>query len=328
MAVPELFKLHSIEEIEQIQPPPWLIKDIIPQGGFVVFYGEAGVGKTFVALDLAMCIGSGLPWNGHQTTQGPVVYIAAEGGFGFGPRVQAWKINHELTGNPPVFFLMEAVLFREEAFRTLFMMTLNAASLKPKLIVIDTFARSFVGHDESSAKDVSEFIHVLDRVRKITGAAVLLIHHVGKNSRRQERGSSALRGAADTMIHLKKSYSALSLECAKQKDAAEFENIPLSISVVELGDGASSCVVVDRAAEVTENTLTARQEEALEALKKFGPDGATSENWRKASGLGTSTFYRASSALQDAGIVTRLGLQTKGGRYTLVKNDPNTTTTI
>ena len=327
MADFELFKLYSDEEIEQIQPPSWLIEDIIPQGGFVVFYGDAALGKTFVALDWAISISRGVPWNGHQTTQGQVLYIAAEGGFGFGPRVKAWKINHELTGNSDVLFIMEAVLFRNDAQYALFRDTMKAASLELKLIVIDTFARSFAGYDESSAKDVSEFICVLDRVRKDTGAAILLIHHVGKNIGRQERGSSALRGAADTMIHLKKSYSALSLECAKQKDAAEFENIPLALSTVELGDGVSSCVVVRRGAEASENTLTARQEEALEALRNFGPDGATSEDWRKASGQSQSTFYRARDELQSAGIVGRPGIRSKGEKYTISENNPIPITT-
>lgn len=322
MAGSKLFKLYSDDEIEKMQPLPMLIKGIIPHGGFVVFYGEAGLGKTFVALDLSMCIGFGVPWNGNKTTQGTVIYIAAEGGFGFGSRVKAWKLEHDLSGNSNVQFLLQPVLFRDVEKFQLFLATLNAAELKPKLVVIDTFARSFAGGDENSAMDVGEFILSLDMIRKLTGATVLLVHHVGKNSGKQARGSSALSGAADTMILLKKNHSTLSLECVKQKDAAEFKKIPLAIKTVELGDGASSCVVVGSAAEVTDNTLTAPQITAVEALKEFGPDGATSEDWRKKSELKTSTFHRASSALQSTGIVTRPGIQSKGEKYTISENYP------
>ena len=41
-----------------------------------VIYGPSGEGKTFVALDWALSVATGRSWQGKQTKQGPVVYIA------------------------------------------------------------------------------------------------------------------------------------------------------------------------------------------------------------------------------------------------------------
>lgn len=52
----------------------WLIKDLIPQGEVVMIYGDKGVGKTFMTLDIALQIATGSQELGH-TKRGIVTYI-------------------------------------------------------------------------------------------------------------------------------------------------------------------------------------------------------------------------------------------------------------
>ena len=69
----------------------------------------------------------------------------------------------------------------------------------PALLVVDTMARTMVGGDENSARDVGLFIAALD------GQSVgtrLVVHHAGKGG--DERGSSALRGAADVIARVER----------------------------------------------------------------------------------------------------------------------------
>ena len=113
-------------------------------------------------------------------------------------------------------------------------------NLKPRLVVFDTFARCFVGGDENNAKDVGEFVATVQEFqRTIGGAAALIVHHTGKGGQNArvndvERGSSALRGAADTMLLLTKTGDALTLICNKQKDSDKGDEIPLRVEVVPL----------------------------------------------------------------------------------------------
>ncbi len=77
-------------------------------------------------------------------------------------------------------------------------------------------ARSMVGGDENAARDVGLFIDNVDQVRRRYGAAALVVHHTGKDGK-LERGSTALRGAADTLVALRPDDDELKLTCEKQK---------------------------------------------------------------------------------------------------------------
>lgn len=317
----EPYRLYSDTEIEKWEPPPWLINGVLSKGAFGAMYGEPGVGKTFLALDWSLSIGLGLPWQGLETAQGLVVYIAAEGGFSISTRVRAWKAVNEIKGSANVYFLPEAVLLRDFKNRASLMMALMRLSPLPDLIVIDTLARTLVGADENSAKEVGEYIAAVDLIRKETRAAVLLVHHIGKNSIRGERGSSALRGAADTMMSLtlSKQPSAFTLECTKQKDAREFDKINLGLKTVDLGGGESSCVIVAGDAHVDKGELSAPQRMALNTLSQFGTKGATSGEWLEATKRSQSTFYRALRELESGGFVQRPALKKKSERYRLTE---------
>lgn len=67
-------------------------------------------------------------------------------------------------------------------------------------------------------------------------AAALVVHHTGKDGD-AERGSSALRGAADAMMALRPDGGGAKLESVKAKDAEPFESIRMVLTPT-----ADSCV--------------------------------------------------------------------------------------
>jgi len=114
------------------------------------------------------------------------------------------------------------------------------------------------------------------RLREEFGAAVLIVHHTGWDGAR-ERGHSAQRGAADTVMLLERAHKddsltrdPVRLRCLKQKDAAEFEDIDVIAQPVPLGndpDGKpqSSFVLTltgaDRPLSTEENDMTTKEQE-------------------------------------------------------------------
>src|SRR5439155_16938747 len=146
--------------------------------------------------------------------------------------------------------------------------------LKPGLVVFDTLARCIPGGDENSAEDLGRATASCDVIRRATGAAMLLVHHTGKDGL-QERGSSALRGAADTMLSLKGDDGVLTLECTKQRDAVAIE--PRQLRLVPVG---GSCVVEPNEMQASTAGLTKPERAALEALAAVEQtDGATAGEW-------------------------------------------------
>src|SRR5947209_2819298 len=66
-------------EMPEYQPLPWLIEGLLPASSLAVLAGGSGVGKSFIALDIACSIASGIDWHGRSVMQGDVVYVAGEG---------------------------------------------------------------------------------------------------------------------------------------------------------------------------------------------------------------------------------------------------------
>ena len=170
--------------------------------------------------------------------------MAAEGGLGIVKRLNAWIHTHKFMPNDLHFVLGAPVQVTDEGQVAEFVKSATFTQLKPSLVVFDTFARCFVGGDENSAKDVGEFVlAVQDFQQRVGGAAILLVHHTGKpdrsgNTSDIERGSSALRGAADAMFLLKNTRGGLVVECTKQKDDEKAPKIPIRLEEVQLGNNA------------------------------------------------------------------------------------------
>lgn len=318
-ARPPKFKLYGVRDLLAIPPPDWLIHNMIPAGSQVGLYGRSGDGKSFLALDWALSIATGREWHGRRVQQRRVVYVVAEGGGGVGKRINAWMRHHSVSDIDTAFFALEAVQMRNrDDVDTLLLRISELREPKPALVVLDTFARCFVGGEENSAKDVGEFVEAAARIQRFTGAAVLIVHHVGKGMKNvSERGSSALRAAADVMMMLRRDRAngLLVLENSKQKDGEEFPPIYMRLQVASLGlepatgHEVSSCVVVPASEAVAPavSTPNALETRLLEALASTGTSRLTSGEWRDAASTGLvipeTNFHRARRALLGSGYV-------------------------
>jgi hypothetical protein len=81
------------------RPTDWLLRGYLEAETLACLFGESGTMKSFLALDMGLCIASGLPWHGRDVPlAGPVVYVAGEGFRGLSRRIKAWLVAHHLTG--------------------------------------------------------------------------------------------------------------------------------------------------------------------------------------------------------------------------------------
>jgi predicted ATP-dependent serine protease len=234
-------RLLTLDQIDALPDLEFLIDGVLPCTSLCMLYGEPGCGKTFIALSMAMSIADGTPWLKRQTREGPVLYIAAEGVGGMKYRLRAYRRRHETDGTN-IRFLPEPIqLFDDDALKGL-QGNLAAGGFKPRLVIVDTLARVTVEADENSARDMGQVVKAVDSLRRDLDSTVLLIHHTRKKGD-LERGSSALRGAADVVIECKKSGEQIVVaRCAKMKDAEPFADIKIGLEKVDLGGGRSSLV--------------------------------------------------------------------------------------
>ncbi len=178
-----------------------------------------------------------------------------------------------------------------------------------KLVVIDTLARSMDGADENAAKDMGLVIATAERIKRVSGACVLLVHHSGYDAT-HARGSTALRGACDIEIEAKRADDAVKLTSRKQKNRADGEYWYLGL--VERNDS----LAIDHTRKRHADTVTGKTREALQALADADDErGLTTTEWQAvAGGKDLSNFVKTRSLLKQRALVVELG-NGRGARY-------------
>jgi hypothetical protein len=297
--------------LDEIGDPEPLVPGILFRGTLAWLYGSPASGKSFIAIDVAGCVGTGEHWQGYGPIEaGTVLYVVAEGVAGIKRRVRAWEKS---TGTPMhgVHFLPVAVQSGVPGdWRALVAL---ATEMRPVLIVLDTQARVTVGLEENSAKEMGTFVDQCDRLRKATGACVLIVHHSGRQGEHM-RGSIAMEGGAETVIQVSKAEDIITVKNAKQKDAAEFDEfmlrmVPTLDSVVlAMTDGQGGAA--------------ASASKWLRAWWATHKDDPVSISVLIKSGVVTEpTFHRWKHTLMDQGAITRVGTG-RSTRYVL-QADPD-----
>ena len=290
----------TASELKQLPPPVPLVEGILFRDTLSVLDGDSATYKSFIALDMALSVATGTPWQGRCVQQGTVLYIVAEGLSGMGQRVEAWELRRGLVAPDNCRFVPRAANLTDPGEVQALCEYIQSLPEQPALIVIDTLARSIAGAEENSSKDMGLAVEAMDKLRRLCGGAtVLALHHVNK-VKGDIRGSSALRGAIETELKTKKERKGVvTLSCEKQKDAEEFEPITLVGESVAVPGGKSSLVFAQ--SEAAEAAVQIEVlDDVLTALEAFGDKGATFTQWKRAceqDGIPSTTFKRARIAL-------------------------------
>jgi hypothetical protein len=214
---PEPIELDDLLDHDYPDEPGIVSGGIIVRRGLIVVGGGAKRGKSSLVNTLLFNRHRKKPWLGFTTTGGRTLVIQAEIPE---PELQK-RIGLQLkdSDRPPkgsIYFLTDRriKLDRPEGLAKL---RQHLDRIKPDLLVIDPLARFFSG-DENSAKDMGAFVTALDVLIQEYDLTIIIVHHVGKPAPGDGRaggdrlrGSSALFGAADTVMLLDRSDAGFKL---------------------------------------------------------------------------------------------------------------------
>lgn len=310
--------------------PTWLIPRILEADSLAMVFGDPGCGKSFLAIDWASRIASGASWRDREVKQGAVIYVAGEGKHGLSRRLTAWATHHghDLARMPLYVgggFSMTDLFALGE-----FVEAIEAESVQPALIVLDTLARCFGGDDENSTQDMGRFVMGCDNLRDRFGCTVLVVHHSGHADKSRARGAMAMKGAVDAEYRVAKLGDAVTVHQTKAKDGEPCEPMGFTVTTVEIpglvdddGEPVTSAVLVDTTpdlagimaqAEVSAGHRPApRQAQALAVLEMLATatDGpVTTDAWRDgcvSDGMPRQRFAQARTALLKRGVVQAFG---------------------
>lgn len=290
--IPSKWLVYDVAALRKLPPLEYLVSGMIVAGGFNVMFGASGVGKSFVALGITEKL--------SHTMR--VAYVMGEGASGYASRLGALEArNGHKAGD--MLFIPGAVNLMERCEVEQFIEDVIELH-KPRLIVFDTLARCMVGGDENSSRDMGIVIDHCGLVQK-QNCAILMIHHTGKNGS-GERGSSALRGAADSMIDLNRYDNVITIESSKLKDGQEFNTYHVQL----MPFASSVCAVpLEKISPDERNKITTFQYRILEilAMDIFYDTGCRSPLIRSQMNPppAESTFFKAANVLLRNGLLKR-----------------------
>jgi hypothetical protein len=174
------------------QRPAFVVRDWLPAGYATLLAGHGGVGKSVIALLLAVCIALGLAFFGIATERRRVLYISCEDR----ESLLHWRLVHicaylgldmsELAGKLSIFDMVgrDAVLWARDP-RTGFTVTPAFATLarcvdllRTQVLIVDGVSDAF-GGNENARVEVKAFVNALLGLIPLDGA-LLLLGHVSK----------------------------------------------------------------------------------------------------------------------------------------------------
>ena len=289
------FRVFSTASLAALGQPRYLVEPFVVDG-FTLLWGPSGSGKTFLVLSWALSVATGAPWLGNPVAQGRVVYVSPEGRFGLSQRVAAWMSATGTTVEPHMSWVLQSVDLLSHRAADEFIAAIEESGPPPTLLIIDPLAPSLGGGDESATKDMAAAIVTLQRLRDRFGCALLIVHHAGWDAR-HERGSTALRAAADTVIEMSGSYRSIRLTCNMSRDAEPFA--PTRLALVPERD--SLTVATSPESEPSDPP------DVLSTLRAtFGEIGGFTQNEAiAATGLSQSAVARHLAHLEASSDVTR-----------------------
>jgi putative DNA primase/helicase len=239
------YKLLSASDLLALPPLAWRIRGVMPAVGLAGLYGPSASGKSFLALDMAAAIADGARWFDHRTEAAPVVYAALEGEAGFRVRVEAWEVHKGRSLPKGLRMVLQPFKLTEPKD----VRDLAAVVPAGAVVFLDTLNRAAPTSDENSSKDMGEILENAKELQRLTGGAVVLVHHTGKDSTKGLRGHSSLFAALDAAVEVSREGERREWRVAKAKDGADGDVKAFRLQVEVLGADAygesiTSCVVV------------------------------------------------------------------------------------
>lgn len=193
---------------------------LIHKGDKVMLGAESKAGKTWWMMQQALCISAGIPFLGHKTVQGVVLYCNFElRPWAFARRVK--QISQALglvdgTGRakvPPLFIgwnlrgkcydIERLCAVAEERLRKI-------PGMKLAGIVIDPLYKSYGGKEENSATDMAAVLESMEKFAENFHAAIFISSHfakgdsAGKNQIDRISGSGVIARDPDSIMTLSK----------------------------------------------------------------------------------------------------------------------------
>lgn len=194
----------------------WLIYNRFPKVGTAALVGPSNGGKTFLALDLGACLGSGAPWLGSTSDERVGTIILTAEGIGGLPARMAGYDEHGPVVATTVRLIKDNPNEVTETLQEAAAL-LRAKGVRVGLIVLDTLTASGLLENENDNSEIGRALNYLEQMAMAFQCLVLVTHHPPKQGSGM-RGGYALHAGFDVVVEIFQQGNQRFVECSKNRD--------------------------------------------------------------------------------------------------------------
>ena len=214
----------------------WLVQGLWSEQAVGILGGEPKCCKSFLALDLAVAVASGVPCLRHFPVQrtGSVLLFPAEDSLSVVRQRLEGICSAAGVGFPSLSVdVITAPALRLDTAADRQRLANTVQALQPRLLILDPLIRLH-RVDENDASQIAALLSFLRQLQRQFQTAVLLVHHARKDSHTSRpgqalRGSSELHGWGDSNLYMRRRADTLTLS-TEHRAAPGQDHIPLQLS--------------------------------------------------------------------------------------------------
>ncbi len=257
-------------QLEAVVPGQhWLIRSLWGRSAVGILGGPPKSCKSYLGLELAMSVASGIPAIGHFPVdrRGPALVFLAEDSLPLiRSRLEAICDFRKYDIHQLDLHVICSPVLRLDLKRDQQRLTKTIDEIRPRLLLLDPLVRLH-RLDENSSTEISGLLGFLRELQRQFDVAIILVHHSSKKQRAHPglalRGSGDLWAFGDSNVYLSRKNDHLMLTLEHR--AAQPPD-PIAIQLVSRTDGSAThlevCAPVSQPAQASQ----ALDERILELL--------------------------------------------------------------
>jgi hypothetical protein len=209
------------------QEVQWIVEGIISPQGLTALVGEAKIGKSIFALELAIAVSTGAKIADLGTTKTRTLYLDLENNpeTVLRDRLLAFDCHPESLDNLKLLSFPELPAFDSASGGKALVEIVD--QLDVGLVIIDTVSRVVSGEENSNDTWNRLYRHT-ELPLKQRGVAMMRVDHTGKDATKGARGGSAKSGDVDRVIRMTSNRNGqIMLRTEAARTRGGFESITL-----------------------------------------------------------------------------------------------------
>lgn len=293
---------------------------ILHEGARLMIAGDAGIGKSYVGLQLAWEAATGEPWLGLWAVRRPLSTLLIQMEVSEPLFRKRYLRLADVCDDLDNLWMLTDETFELDQSQMALQSTIEQLALDGEpldLVILDPLYLMHEG-DENTVESIKPTLHIIDRMRRKYGTAFVILHHVNKRAEGAGRptmglirGSSGWAGWVDTIVYFqKRNDETLSTHLLKARNRES--SLPDEAYVLEWNNGPGKFLHLAAVETIQQSRVQRNMGLIIEAIEAVGEAGHAKqpdvvEYLVDKHGMTKASVYRYIAELVDAGFLHKQG---------------------